>query len=69
MGMLTSQYGDVQKKIMVFGETKTVSAFLGDYFGYYYDHLPVAAAVLIIYPIVFASLFTYCIGKFNFQKR
>ncbi|KAH7832973.1 hypothetical protein Vadar_001925 [Vaccinium darrowii] len=69
MGMLTSQYGDVHKEITVFGETETVSDFLGDYFGYYHDHLPVAAAVLIIYPIVFASLFTYCIGKFNFQKR
>ncbi|KAE9446705.1 hypothetical protein C3L33_21392, partial [Rhododendron williamsianum] len=32
-GLLTSQYGDIEKEILVFGETKTVSAFLTDYFG------------------------------------
>jgi len=68
-GILTSQYGDLQKKILVFGETKTISAFLGDYFGYYQDDLPMVAVALIAYPIVFASLFAFCIGKLNFQKR
>ncbi|KAF7126903.1 hypothetical protein RHSIM_Rhsim11G0102000 [Rhododendron simsii] len=68
-GLLTSQYGDIEKEILVFGETKTVSAVLKDYFGYNYDHLPMVGVVLITYPIVFASLFAYCIGKLNFQKR
>ncbi|KAH7834726.1 hypothetical protein Vadar_019026 [Vaccinium darrowii] len=68
-GILTSQYGDIQKKILVFGETKTISAFLGDYFGYYQDDLRMVAVALIAYPIVFASLFAFCIGKLNFQKR
>ncbi|GFP80385.1 pleiotropic drug resistance protein 3 [Phtheirospermum japonicum] len=68
-GMLTSQYGDIEEKILVFGETKTVTAFLRDYFGYHHDLLPLVAVMLILYPIVFASLFTYCIGKLNFQKR
>ncbi|XP_050220402.1 pleiotropic drug resistance protein 3-like [Mercurialis annua] len=68
-GMLTSQYGDVERKILVFGETKTVSAFLQDYFGYDHDFLGVVAAVLIIFPFVFASLFAYFIGKLNFQRR
>ncbi|GER52295.1 pleiotropic drug resistance 2 [Striga asiatica] len=35
-GMLTSQYGDVEKEIVVFGETKMVSAFIRDYFGYHH---------------------------------
>ncbi|KAH7834517.1 hypothetical protein Vadar_016955 [Vaccinium darrowii] len=68
-GMLTSQYGDIQKEIMVFGETKTVSAFLRDFFGYNLNDLPRVGVVLITYPIVFAFLFAYCIGKLNFQKR
>ncbi|XP_050220408.1 pleiotropic drug resistance protein 3-like [Mercurialis annua] len=68
-GMLTSQYGDVEKEILVFGETKTVSAFLQDYFGYHHDFLGVVAVVLIIYPFIFASLFAYFIGKLNYQKR
>ncbi|KAI8531760.1 hypothetical protein RHMOL_Rhmol11G0160500 [Rhododendron molle] len=68
-GMLTSQYGDIQKNITVFGETKTVSAFLRDYFGYHHDELPIAGVVLIMYPIIFASLFAFCIEKLNFQRR
>lgn len=67
--MITSQYGDLHKEIMVYGEIKTVSDFLRDYFGYHYDHLPIVGVVLFIYPILFASLFAYCIGKLNFEKR
>ncbi|XP_058188887.1 pleiotropic drug resistance protein 3-like isoform X3 [Rhododendron vialii] len=68
-GMFTSQYGDVHDKIMVFGETKTVSSFLKDYFGYHHDQLPIVGVVLTIYPILFAFLFASCIEKKNFQKR
>ncbi|KAI7981818.1 Pleiotropic drug resistance protein 3 [Camellia lanceoleosa] len=68
-GMLTSQYGDIDQKIKVFGETKTVAAFLRDYFGYRHDQLPIVAVMLLIYPIVFAYLFAFCIGKLNFQRR
>jgi len=67
--MLTSQYGDIDKEISAFGETTTVSAFLEDYFGFHHNLLGVVAVVLIIFPIVFASLFAYCIGKLNFQRR
>ncbi|KAL0454588.1 UNVERIFIED_CONTAM: Pleiotropic drug resistance protein 3 [Sesamum latifolium] len=68
-GVLTSQFGDVDKEISVFGQNKTVTAFLRDYFGFRHDMLPLVAFVLILYPIVFASLFAYCIGKLNFQRR
>ncbi|KAL0454589.1 UNVERIFIED_CONTAM: Pleiotropic drug resistance protein 3 [Sesamum latifolium] len=67
--MLTSQFGDVGKQIVVFGQLKTVSAFLNDYFGYRHDRLPLVAVMLIMYPILFASIFTLCISKLNFQKR
>ncbi|XP_071697291.1 pleiotropic drug resistance protein 3-like isoform X2 [Rutidosis leptorrhynchoides] len=67
--MLTSQFGDVKKEIEVFGDTKPVDAFLRDYFGYHHEQLPLAFVVLALYPIVFASLFAYCISKLNFQKR
>uniref|UniRef100_A0A166B526 ABC transporter domain-containing protein n=1 Tax=Daucus carota subsp. sativus TaxID=79200 RepID=A0A166B526_DAUCS len=67
--MLSSQYGDVDEEIMVFGEKKTVAAFLKDYFGFHHDRLPMVGVVLMLYPIIFASIFTYCIGKLNFQRR
>ena len=36
-GMLTSQYGDINKEIVVFRETKAVVAFLEEYFGFHHD--------------------------------
>ncbi|KAL8114978.1 hypothetical protein AgCh_021704 [Apium graveolens] len=68
-GMLSSQYGDIEKEIIVFGETKAVSAFLRDYFGFHRDRLPLVGAMLILYPVLFASIFAYAIGRFNFQRR
>ena len=67
--MLTSQYGDLDKTISVFGEPKTVSAFLEDYLGYSHSLLGVVAVMVFVFPFLFASLFAYCIGRLNFQKR
>ncbi|XP_030457252.1 pleiotropic drug resistance protein 3-like isoform X2 [Syzygium oleosum] len=68
-GMLSSQYGDIDKEIEAFGETKTVAAFLKDYFGFHHDRLHVVAIVLVAFPFVLATLFAYCIGHLNFQRR
>ncbi|KAL3749878.1 hypothetical protein ACJRO7_010927 [Eucalyptus globulus] len=68
-GMLTSQYGNIDKNISAFGETKTVVAFLKDYFGFHHDQLYVVAIVLVTFPVVLATLFAYCIGHLNFQRR
>ncbi|XP_035835318.1 pleiotropic drug resistance protein 3-like isoform X2 [Helianthus annuus] len=67
--MLTSQYGDVKTEILVFGEAKSVEAFIRDYFGYHHDLLPLTFGILTLYPILLASLFALCISKLNFQKR
>uniref|UniRef100_A0A5B6Z2Y3 Putative pleiotropic drug resistance protein 3-like n=1 Tax=Davidia involucrata TaxID=16924 RepID=A0A5B6Z2Y3_DAVIN len=68
-GLLTSQYGDVNKEIQIFGELKSIRSFLQEYYGFRHDHLGLVAVVLIAFPVVFASLFAYCIGKLNFQRR
>ncbi|KAF3958942.1 hypothetical protein CMV_016199 [Castanea mollissima] len=68
-GLLTSQYGDIKKEILIFGELKTVGSFLEDYYGFQHDQLGLVAFVLIAYPIIYASLFAYCIGKLSFQRR
>jgi hypothetical protein len=66
----TTQFGyEDDKKIEVFGETKSVAAFVRDYFGFRYDLLPLAAVVLAVFPIFFAILFGYSISKLNFQRR
>lgn len=68
-GLLTSQYGDMEKEILIFGDQKSVGSFLKDYYGFRHDRLSLVAVVLIAYPIIYASLFAYCIGKLNYQKR
>ncbi|KAF3338904.1 pleiotropic drug resistance protein 3-like protein [Carex littledalei] len=62
-------YGDVPKLIVIFGEEKSVMQFLEDYFGFCHDRLPLVAVILALYPIIFATIFAYFIGRINFQKR
>ncbi|WCJ30767.1 ABC transporter G family member 37 [Euphorbia peplus] len=68
-GLLSSQFGDMEDEISVFGETKSVSKFLEDYYGYHHDFIGVVGLVLIIFPFVLAFLFAFCIGKLKFLKR
>ncbi|KAH9684121.1 hypothetical protein KPL71_027898 [Citrus sinensis] len=68
-GMLTSRHEDLDEEISAFSESKTVSTVLDDYFGFDHDLLDVVGIVLLIFPIVFAFLFAYFIGKLNFQRR
>uniref|UniRef100_A0A0D3F5W6 ABC transporter domain-containing protein n=1 Tax=Oryza barthii TaxID=65489 RepID=A0A0D3F5W6_9ORYZ len=66
----TTQFGDEhEKEISVFGETKSVAAFIKDYFGFRHDLLPLAAIILAMFPILFAILFGLSISKLNFQRR
>lgn len=67
--LVTSQYGDIRKKIEVFGEHKQLDVFLKDYFGFQQDQLPFVAAILVALPLLFASLFVISSAKLNFQKR
>nr|XP_043619509.1 pleiotropic drug resistance protein 3-like isoform X2 [Erigeron canadensis] len=67
--MLTSQFGNMKKEILVLGETKSVEAFLRDNFGYHYDQLPLALVLLALHPLILAFLFAYCISKLNFERR
>ncbi|KAM7272910.1 hypothetical protein ACFE04_027574 [Oxalis oulophora] len=68
-GLLTSQYGDIQKEILIYGEKKTVAAFLEDYYGFHHDRLGLTAAILIAYPLLFAFLFSFFVGRLNYQSR
>uniref|UniRef100_A0ACD5YHJ1 Uncharacterized protein n=1 Tax=Avena sativa TaxID=4498 RepID=A0ACD5YHJ1_AVESA len=66
----TTQFGDDNDRMInVFGETKSVAAFMKDYFGFRHDLLPLSAIALAAFPILFAVLFGYNISKLNFQRR
>ncbi|KAG8093344.1 hypothetical protein GUJ93_ZPchr0012g19366 [Zizania palustris] len=66
----TTQFGyEDDRKILVFGETRTIAAFVRDYYGFRRDLLPLAAILLAGFPVLFAVLFGYSISRLNFQKR
>ncbi|KAJ0078965.1 hypothetical protein Patl1_23925 [Pistacia atlantica] len=67
--LITSQYGDISTEISVFGETKSVSSFIRDYFGFHHDRLAITGVVLLAFPLFYASLFAYLIGRLNFLRR
>ncbi|CAL4925934.1 unnamed protein product [Urochloa decumbens] len=67
--LLTSQYGSIDKEVKAFGETKSVAAFLNDYYGFNQDRLSVVTAVITAFPIVLIILYSVSIEKLNFQKR
>ncbi|XWS53455.1 hypothetical protein CRYUN_Cryun10bG0002900 [Craigia yunnanensis] len=67
-GLLSSQYGDMDKKVSIFEEINTGSSFLEDYYGFRHDCSGLVAVVLVAFSVAFASIFAYCIGKQNFQK-
>lgn len=68
-GLFSSQYGDVDKEVTVFEETQLISSFIESYFEFHHDRLWSVAIVLLAFPLVFATLFAYFIGKLNFQRR
>ncbi|KAL0927349.1 hypothetical protein M5K25_001513 [Dendrobium thyrsiflorum] len=68
-GLLTSQYGDVTTEIIAFGETKTVTKFLTQHYGFHPNQSRLVALVIACFPLIFASLFFYYVGKLNFQRR
>ncbi|KAL6653393.1 hypothetical protein ACP70R_008971 [Stipagrostis hirtigluma subsp. patula] len=68
--LFTTQFGyENDHMIEVLGETKSVAAFVTQYFGFHRDLLPLAAVILAAFPILFATLFGYNVSKLNFQRR
>ncbi|XP_061346220.1 pleiotropic drug resistance protein 1-like isoform X4 [Gastrolobium bilobum] len=65
-GLVTSQFGDI-KEYMENGDT--VEEFVSSYFGYRYDFIGIAAAVLVGFSLLFGFIFAFSIKTFNFQKR
>ena len=73
-GLITSQYADLQKNvtnILPTGETSNiiVSEYLNNTFGFHTDFLGKVAAVLVVFPILFALLFIFFVKTLNFQRR
>ncbi|KAI5072441.1 hypothetical protein GOP47_0012547 [Adiantum capillus-veneris] len=73
-GLITSQYSDMRKTIQVNLPTGGVASqditdYLNITFGFHRDFLGEVATVLIVFPIFFALVFTFCVRALNFQRR
>ncbi|KAL4325064.1 hypothetical protein GQ457_11G016130 [Hibiscus cannabinus] len=67
--LLTSQYGDVNDEVTVFGESMTMASLLENYFGFRHGRLPATAIILISYPLISAFLFAFFLARLNFERR
>lgn len=67
--IVTTLYGDILQQIMVFGKPTTAAAFLDDFYGFHSDSLVKTTIVLVAFPVAFALIFAFFIGRLNFQKR
>ncbi|KAK9279099.1 hypothetical protein L1049_012774 [Liquidambar formosana] len=68
-GIITSQLGDVETKIVEPGFDGTVKEFLEINLGYGPGMIGVSAAVLIGFSILFFSVFALSVSYLNFQRR
>lgn len=68
-GLFTSQYGDIKKEIMIFGESKQIDTFLNDYFGFKQSRLPLVAIMLLVNLIIVGSLFCILYWKVKLPKK
>lgn len=73
-GLITSQYGGMEKAIQVNlpsgGQgSQNVTDYLNRTFGFHRDFLGEVATVLIVFPLFFALVFTFCVRALNFQRR
>ncbi|XP_078438732.1 pleiotropic drug resistance protein TUR2-like [Wolffia australiana] len=66
-GLLVSQFGEYTNTLD--GGDESVKDFLKRFYGYDHDFLPVVATMVVIFPVVFASVFAFSIKVLNFQKR
>ncbi|KAL3686206.1 hypothetical protein R1sor_004228 [Riccia sorocarpa] len=69
-GCITSQFGNLHEELLLADGTVTyIDDFLSETFGFKTSLLPLAAVMVFVFAILFASLFMFTIAKFNFQKR
>ncbi|XP_058111919.1 ABC transporter G family member 31-like isoform X2 [Magnolia sinica] len=70
-GLLTSQYGDIDKHMKLWDGLHSVSVrqFLEDHFGFRRDFLGIAGIIVVGFCVVFAVSFAFAIKYLNFQRR
>lgn len=70
-GLIVTQYGDLDDKIFVPGQSNEmmIKDYVKHHFGYDRDFMGVVALVLVGFSVFFAFTFAFCIRTLNFQQR
>ncbi|XP_058111958.1 ABC transporter G family member 31-like isoform X1 [Magnolia sinica] len=70
-GLLTSQYGDIDKPMKLWDGLHSVSVrkFLEDHFGFRRDFLGIAGVMVVSFCVMFALIFAFSIKYLKFQRR
>ncbi|KAL3690439.1 hypothetical protein R1sor_016748 [Riccia sorocarpa] len=72
IGSITPQFGDIHEPLQSSGVNVTgvaVDQFVDDSFGFRTIPLPLAAVMIVVFPVLAASVFICAIAKLNFQRR
>jgi hypothetical protein len=71
-GLIASQFGDVDTLLTLTDPTQkpeAISVFVENHFGFKHSFLPVVAVMLLVFPVLFATVFMFTIKYLNFQSR
>ncbi|KAL2654248.1 hypothetical protein R1flu_022376 [Riccia fluitans] len=69
-GCITSQFGNLHEDLQLSDGSKSyIDDLLNERFGFKTSLLPLAAVMVIVFAVLFASIFMFTIAKFNFQRR
>ncbi|KAL3675440.1 hypothetical protein R1sor_025388 [Riccia sorocarpa] len=72
IGSVTPQFGDMHEPLLSSDGNVTrvaVNQFVEDSFGLRTSLLPLAAGMIVVFPVLAASIFVCSIAKLNFQRR
>ncbi|KAC9560170.1 hypothetical protein E3N88_45634 [Mikania micrantha] len=70
-GFMVSQYHDVDNKIMVLGMSEDIpmNSYIRDHYGFKSDFMGPVAAILVVFCLLFASVYALCLRMLNFQMK
>lgn len=67
-GLVASQFGEYTNALAD-ADGETVKAYLERFFGFKHDFLPVVGVMVVVFTVLFASIFAFSIKTLNFQRR
>ncbi|KAG6550310.1 hypothetical protein Mapa_008271 [Marchantia paleacea] len=69
-GSILTQFGNLNDNLLMYdGSTTQIDVLLRERFGFKMSFLPLTSVMVLLFTVLFASLFVFAIARFNFQRR